>query len=162
MCRSWRDAIAPSSITGIAITKEKAGRGRPQLSVMSADVPALEICIDVAKANVPMQEVRDDPITRHPKALPHDDTALLLMGSRHFADKNDPPNGVFPCKGDHPTKRREKRKSPSRGLGGMVICSLPMPLPLTIRTMHSITPPPPSQFRSLPQEGIAGEEPRPL
>ena len=57
MCRSWRDAIAPSSIAGIAITKEKAGRGRPRLSVTSADVPALEICVDVATADVPMQEV---------------------------------------------------------------------------------------------------------
>ncbi len=28
--------------------------------------------------------------------------------------------------------------------------------------MHRITPPPPLQCRSLPQEGIAGEEPRPL
>ncbi len=37
-----------------------------------------------------------------------------------------------------------------------------MPLPPTIRPTCSITPPPPSQFRSLPQEGIAGEEPRPL
>jgi hypothetical protein len=59
-------------------------------------------------------------------------------------------------------KRGEKRKSPSQGLGGMVLHPLPMPLPPTIRLTRSITPPPPSQFRSLPQEGIAGEEPRPL
>jgi hypothetical protein len=168
LCRSWREAIAPSSIADIAITKEKAGCGRPWLSVTSTDVPALEICVDVMTADVPMQEVRDDPIARHPKAiilmapLPHDDTTLLSMGSRHFADKNDPPNGASPCKGDPPMKRGEKRKSPSRGLGGMVIHSLPKPLPLTIRPMHSITPPPPSQFRSLPQESIAGEEPRPM
>ena len=109
------------SIAGIAITKEKEGRGRPRLSVTSADVPALEICVDVTTADVPMQEIRDDPITRHPKALPRDDTALLSMGSRHFADKNDPPNGASPCKGDRPTKRGEKRRSPSRGLGGMWI-----------------------------------------
>jgi len=38
-------------------TKEKAGRGRPRLSVTSADVPALEMCVDVATADVPMQEV---------------------------------------------------------------------------------------------------------
>jgi hypothetical protein len=162
LCRSWRDAIAPSSIAGIGITKEKAGRGQPRLSVTSADVPALEICVNVVTADVPMQEVRDDLIARHPKALPRDDTALLSMGSRHFTDKNDPPNGASPCNGDRPTKRGEKRKSPSRGLGGMVIRSLPMPLPPTIRPMHSITPPLPLQFRSLPQEGIAGEEPRPL
>ncbi len=67
-----------------------------------------------------------------------------------------------PCKGNHPTKRGEKRKSPSQGLGSMVLHPLPMPLPPTIQPMRSITPPPPSQFRSLPQEGIAGEEPRPL
>ncbi len=97
LCRSWRDAIAPSSIAGIAITTEKAGHGRPRLSVMSADVPALEICVDVVTADVPMQEVRYDPITRHPKALPRDDTVLLSMGSRHFADENDPPNDVSPC-----------------------------------------------------------------
>ena len=139
----------------------EAGRGQ-RLSVTSADVPALEICVDVVTADVPMQEVRDDPIARHPKALPRDDTALLSVGSRHFADKNDPPNGVSPCKGDRPTKRGEKRKSPSRGLGGMVIRSLPMQLPPTIRPMHSITPPLPSQSRSLPQEGIVGEEARPL
>ena len=44
----------------------------------------------------------------------------------------------------------------------MVLHPLPMPLPQTIQPMRSITHPPPSQFRSLPQEGIAGEEPRPL
>jgi hypothetical protein len=37
-----------------------------------------------------------------------------------------------------------------------------MPLPPTILPTHSITPPPPSQFRSLPQEGVVGEEPGPL
>ncbi len=30
-----------------------------------------------------------------------------------MADKYDTPNGVSPCKGNHPTKRGEKRKSPS-------------------------------------------------
>jgi hypothetical protein len=77
--------IALSSIPGIAITKEKAGRGRPRLSVMSADVPALKICVDVTTADVPMQEVHNDPISCHPKAiilmapLPHDDMALLSI-----------------------------------------------------------------------------------
>ncbi len=112
LCRGWRDGIAPNT-AGIAIAKEEAGRGRPRLSVTTAD-------------------------------------------------KNDAPNGVSPHKGDHPTKRGEKRKSPSQGLGGMVLHPLPLPLPLTIRPTHSITPPPPSQFRSLPQEGIAGEEPQQL
>jgi hypothetical protein len=165
LCRSWRDAIAPSSIAGIAITKEKAGRRRPGLSVTTGDAPALEVCVHVTTADVPLQEIHNDPIARHPKAIilmapmPHNDTALLLMGSHHFADENDPPNGVSPSKADRPTKRGEKRKSPSQGLGGMVIHLLPMPLPPTIRPMYSITPPPPLQFRSLPQEGIAGEEP---
>jgi hypothetical protein len=44
----------------------------------------------------------------------------------------------------------------------MVLYPSPKPLPLTIQRMRSITPPPPLQFRSLPQESIAGEEPRPL
>jgi hypothetical protein len=111
-------------------------------------VPALEICVDVTTADVPMQEIRNDLIARHPKAiilmapLPCNDTALFSMGSCHFADKNDPPNGVSPCKGDRPTKRGEKRKSPSQGLGGMVIRLLPMPLPSTIRPMHSKEPRP--------------------
>ncbi len=98
---------------GIAITKEKAGHRRPRLSVTSADVPALEVCIDVMTADVPMQVIRDDLITRHPKALPRDDTALLSIGSRHFTDENDPPNGMSPCQSDRPTKRGEKRKSSS-------------------------------------------------
>ncbi len=120
------------------ITKEKVGRGQPRLSVTSADVPALEICVDVATADVPMQEVHNDLIARHPKAiilmapLPRDDMALLSMGSHLFAVKNDPPNGASPCKGDCPTKRGEKRKSSSQCLGGMVIRLLPMPLPPTI------------------------------
>jgi hypothetical protein len=123
---------------------------------------------DVMTEDVPMQEIRDDPISRCPNTIiltaprPRGDTALLLMGSRHFADENDAPNVVSPCKGDRQTKRGEKRKSPSRGLGGMVQHPLPMPLPPTIQPMRSITPPPPSQFRSLPQECIGGEEPRPL
>ena len=115
-----------------------------------------------------MQEIPDDLISRHPKAiiltapLPRDDTSLLSMGSHHFTHENDAPNSASPGKGDRPTKRGEKRKSPSRGLGDMVLHLLPMPLPPTIRPMRSITPPLPLQFRSLPQEGIAREEPRPL
>ncbi len=144
------------------------GRGRPWLSVATGDVPTLEIRDNVTTEDMPTQEIHDDPIVRHPNAIiitaprPRGDMALLLVGSRHFADKNDAPNGASPCKGDHPTKRGEKRKSPSQGLCRMVLHPLPMPLPLTIRPTRSITPPPPSQFRSLPQEGIVGEEPRPL
>jgi hypothetical protein len=123
---------------------------------------------NVTTVDVPTQEICNDPITRHPNAIilmaprPCDDRALLSVGSHHFADKNDAPNGASLCKGDRSTKREEKRKSPSRDLGGMVLHPLPMQLPPTIRPMRSITPPPPSQFRSLPQEGIAGEESGPL
>jgi hypothetical protein len=128
----------------------------------------LEIRDNVTTEDVPTQEICNDPISRYPDAIiltaprPCGDTALLSVGSRHFADKNDAPNGASPCKGDRPTKRGEKRKSPSRGLGGMVLHLLPMPLSPTIRPTRSITPPPPLQFRSLPQEGITGEEPQPL
>ncbi len=85
--------IAPST-TSIAIAKEEARRGQPQLSVA-------------------------------------------------MADENDSPNGVSPRKGNHLTKRGGKRQSPSQGLGSMVLHTLPLPLPLTIRPTRSITPPPP-------------------
>ena len=118
--------IAPLSTAGIVIANEEAGCGQPQLSVATGFVPLLEIYDDVTTADVPMQEIRDDPISCHPNAiiltapLPRDDTALLSTGSRHFADRNDAPNSASPYKGDHLTKRGEKRKSPSRGLGSMV------------------------------------------
>ena len=41
---------------------------------------------------------------------PRDDMVLLLVGSRHFADENDTPNGASLCKGNRPTKRGRKRK----------------------------------------------------
>jgi hypothetical protein len=112
--------IAPLSTAGIAIAKEEAGCGRLRLSVVMGAVPALEICNNVMTADAPTQEIHNDSISCHPKAivltatLPCDDTALLSMGSGHFADNNDAPNGASPRKGDRPTKRGEKRKSPSQ------------------------------------------------
>jgi hypothetical protein len=100
---------------------------------MMGDVPTLEICDDVMTEDVTTQEIRNDPIARRPNAIilttphPRGDTALLSVGSRHFVDKNDAPNGASPCKGDCPTKMGEKRKSPSQGLGSMVLHPLPMP-----------------------------------
>ncbi len=108
LCRGWRDGISPST-AGIAIAKVEAGRGRPWLSVATGDMPMLEICDDVTTEDVPMQEIRDDPIARRPNAIiltvprPRSDTALLSVGSRHFADENDTPNSASPCKGDRPT-----------------------------------------------------------
>jgi hypothetical protein len=166
-CRGWRDGIAPST-AGIAIAKEEARRRQSWLSIATGDVPMLEIRDDVTTEDVPTQEIPNNPIARHPNAIilmaprPCGDTALLSVGSHHFADKNDAPNGASPRKGNRPSKRGEKRKSPSQGLGGMVLHPLPMPLPPTIRPMRGITPPPPLQFRSLPLKGIAGEEARPL
>ena len=81
-------------------------------------------------------------------------------GASFCSDENDAPNNASPRKVGSPKKRGEKRKSPSRGLGGTVIHLLPMPLPPNIQPMCSITPPPLFQFRSLTQAGIAGEEPR--
>ncbi len=118
MCWGWRDAIAPST-AGIAIAKEEAGCGQPWLSVAMGDVPTLEIRNDVTIEDVPTQEICNDPISHCPYAIilmapqPRGDTALLLVGSHNFADENDTPNGASPCKGNHPTKRGEKRKSPS-------------------------------------------------
>ena len=63
-------------------------------------------------------------------------------------DENGPPNNASPCRGRSPTKSRgeSKRKSPSRGLGGMVLHPLPPPMPPALQWMCSITPPaPPSE-----------------
>ena len=59
-------------------------------------------------------------------------------------DKNGSPNNVSPRRDGSPTKSRggTKRKSPSRGLGGMVLHPLPPPMPPALRSTRSITPPP--------------------
>jgi hypothetical protein len=67
---------------------------------------------------------------------------LLLVGSHRFVDENDTPNIVSPCNDDLPTKRRDKRKSPYRGIGGMVLHLPPPPLPPALQPKCSITPPP--------------------
>jgi hypothetical protein len=113
-CWGWRDAIAPST-AGTAIAKEEAGRGQPWLSIAMGDMPTLEIRDNVTTEDVPTQEIRNDPISCCPDAIilmaprPCGDTALLSVGSRHFADKNDTPNYASPHKGDHQMKRGEKR-----------------------------------------------------
>jgi hypothetical protein len=65
------------------------------------------------------------------------------------SNKNDAPNNASPCKVGSPTKKGGERKSPSRGLGGMVSHSLPPPLPPAFQPMCSITPPPPPQCRGV-------------
>jgi hypothetical protein len=83
------------------------------------EVRTLEIHDNVTTEDVPTQEIRNDPIAHRPNAIiltapqPRGHTALLSVGSPHFADENDAPNGASPRKGDHPTKRGEKKKSPS-------------------------------------------------
>jgi hypothetical protein len=74
-------------------------------------------------------------------------------------DENGPPNNVSPCRGGSPTKSRggTKRKSPSRGLGGMVLHPLPPPMPPALQSSCSITPPaPPSECRSIYHVGFFG------
>ncbi len=55
------------------------------------------------------------------------------------SNKNDAPNNASPCKVGNPRKRGAKRKSPSRGLGSMVLHPLPLSLPPALRPMRSIT-----------------------
>ena len=88
-------------------------------------------------------------------------------GASLCSDENDAPNNASPRKVGSPKKRGEKRKSPSKGLGGMVLnplppllppplppSSLPLPLPAPPIT-RSITPPPPLQCRGV-SEGFFG------
>jgi hypothetical protein len=65
------------------------------------------------------------------------------------SNRNNTPNYASPCKVESPTKRGTKRKSPSRGLRGMILHPLPPPLPPALQLMHSITPPPPLQCRGV-------------
>jgi hypothetical protein len=126
---------------------------------MAGDVPAQEI----ARPHVQGAQGCNNHIACHPTTIaiavprPHIDKVaqhagivvvgkpLHLVGSHLFADENDAPNilALSPCKGDHPTKRRGKRKSPSRGLGGLVLHPPPLPL------KHSITPPPMLQCKGI-------------
>ena len=65
-------------------------------------------------------------------------------------EENDPPNNTPPCSNGSPTKSRggTKRKSPSRGLGG-VLCPSTPPSPPALRQMHRITASPPSECRGI-------------
>ena len=71
-------------------------------------------------------------------------------------DENGPPNYASPHRGGSPTKRGEKRKPPSRGLGG-VWCPPPLSMPPALRSTRSITPPaPPSECRGIYHVGFFG------
>jgi len=76
-------------------------------------------------------------------------------GALFCPDENDAPNNESPRKVRSPKKRGEKRKSPSRGLGIMVLNPLPSPSPPSLQPTRSITPPPPSQCRGV-SEGFFG------
>jgi hypothetical protein len=75
-------------------------------------------------------------------------------GASFCPDENDAPNIESPRKVGSPKKRGVKRKSPSRGLGGVALHPLPPPSPPPL-LMRSITPPPPSQCRGV-SEGFFG------
>jgi len=70
-------------------------------------------------------------------------------GAAFCSSENDAPNNASPRKVGSPKKRGEKRKSPSRGLGGMALHPLPPPSPPPLRSTRSVTPPPPSQCRGV-------------
>jgi hypothetical protein len=63
-------------------------------------------------------------------------------GTFFCPNKNNALNNASPCKVGSPNKRGAKRKSPSRGLGGMVLHPLPLSLPPALQLLRSITPPP--------------------
>ncbi len=71
-------------------------------------------------------------------------------------DKNGVPSNAFPCRGGSPTKSRgTKRKSPSRGLGGVLCLSAP-PSPPALCLMHRITASLPSECRGI-SDGFFGQ-----
>ena len=70
-------------------------------------------------------------------------------GASFCSNKNDARNNASPRKVGSPKKRGEKRKPPSRGLGGMVLHPLPPPLPPSLQSTSSITHPPPLQCRGV-------------
>ena len=70
-------------------------------------------------------------------------------GTFFCSNKNDAPNNASPREVGSPKNRGGKRKSPSRGLGGMALHLLPLSLPPPLRLTRSITPPPPSQCRGV-------------
>jgi len=86
----------------------------------------------------------------------------LVDDDATFHDENGPPNNASPRRDRSPTKSRggTKRKSPSRGLGVMVLHPLPPPMPPATRSTRSITPPaPPSECRGIYRVGFFGPVP---
>ena len=79
-------------------------------------------------------------------------------GASFCPDENDASNIESPHKVGSPKKRGVKRKSPSRGLGGMVLHPLPPPMPPALRSTRSITPPPapPSECMGIYRVGFFG------
>ena len=76
----------------------------------------------------------------------------LIDNNTTCHNENGPPNNASPRGNGIPTKSRGgmKRKSSSRGLGGMVLHLLPPPMPPALRLTRSITPPaPPSECRGI-------------
>ncbi len=157
LCKVWRDGVAPLSSAGITITNEEAGR-------VTGDVPAQE----VACPRIQGAQGHDNYVACCPNTIaitfpwPHIDKVVQPVGitvvrkppnpvgSCHFVDKNNAPKilALSPCKGDCQTKRGEK-KSPSRGLGGLVLHPPPSPLPPALQSKHSITPPPTLQCKGI-------------
>ena len=70
-------------------------------------------------------------------------------------DENGPPNNASPRRDRSPTKRGEKRKSPSRGLGGVLCPSTPQSPP-ALRPMRQITACPPSECSGI-SNGFFGQ-----
>ena len=70
-------------------------------------------------------------------------------------DENGPPNNASPRRDRCPTKRGEKRKSPFRGLGGVLCPSTPQSPP-ALRPMRQITACPPSECSGI-SNGFFGQ-----
>ena len=70
-------------------------------------------------------------------------------------DENGPPNNASPRRDRSPTKRGGKRKSPPRGLGG-VLCPSTPPSPPALNLMHWITASSPSECSGI-SNGFFGQ-----
>jgi hypothetical protein len=82
----------------------------------------------------------------------------LVNDSASCHDENGPPNNASPRRGGSPTKSRggTKRKSPSRGLGGVLCPSLAPPSPPALCPMRRITSSPPPECSGI-SNGFFGE-----
>jgi hypothetical protein len=79
----------------------------------------------------------------------------LINDDASCHDENDAPNNASPPRGGSPTKRGIKRKSPSRGLGGVLCPSTPPSLP-ALRPMRRITASPPPECSGI-SNGFFGQ-----